>query len=168
MKPYILTLVWLMVGISIFSWMYIQYVYPLDIAAGYLSRAQSAGYAEDVARYVRLALPHIPRGGNPVWMFPTSRTDFTLMNGDLNAILDRLSIAAGLPRDTSAYSQALNDIRGRLGIIINNIGEAMPYIMLSPTNTAILVLWMLSLPIIHRLSRRLIRRESQPVGQERH
>jgi hypothetical protein len=141
-------------GLALFTMLYIQNIYPLDIAVGYLSRAQSAGYAEDMASYVRQALHHIPKEGNPVWIFPTTRTDFTLINKDLSTIVDRLLTVATLPRDSSAYSQALNDIRERLSVIVDNVSEAMPYIMLSPTNLTIILLWLFSLPAFNRFPRK--------------
>lgn len=166
MRRYIFALAWLAAGLILFAWLYIQNVYPLDLAIGYISRAQSAGYAEDVAQYIRNALPLIPREGNPVWMFPTSRTDFTLISLDLQTILGRLSVTAELPRDSSAYSQSLNDIRGRLAVLVNHVGEAMPYTMLSPQNLTLILLWALSLPTIYRVSVHVMRRERRPPLQE--
>ncbi|MEM4383928.1 MAG: hypothetical protein QXU44_07730 [Candidatus Caldarchaeum sp.] len=145
---------WLVLGASFITILYVQTIYPLDIAMGYLSRAQSAGYAEDMANYMKQALPYMPKEGNPVWIFPTTRTDFTLINKDLNTLIERLATVASLPRESSAYAQALNDIRESLSMIVDNVGEAMPYAMLSPINLALLLLWLSSLPIVRRLSRK--------------
>ncbi|BAJ50960.1 hypothetical protein CSUB_C1108 [Candidatus Caldarchaeum subterraneum] len=154
MKSYIVVLSWIALGLALFTTLYIQNVYPLDIAVGYISRAQSAGYAEDMVSYVKQALQYMPQEGNPVWIFPTTRTDFNLINKDLNTIVGRLSTVATLPRESSAYSQALNDIRERLSVIVENVGEAMPYIMFSPTNLTIILLWLFSLLAVIRLSRK--------------
>ncbi len=158
-------LVWIVVGVVIFTWLYVEFIYPLDIAIGFLSRAQSAGYAEDIARYIRQAKPLIPTEGNPVYIFPTSRTDFKLIHNDLEAILGRLSTIAGLSRDTSAYAQTLNDIRGRLSVIVGHIGEAMPYTFLTPSNIGIFLVWLISLPTAYRLKSRLKVRRSQEAVQ---
>jgi hypothetical protein len=151
MRRYIVPLAWIMAGVIIFTWLYVENIYPLDLAIGYISRAQAAGYAEDAAQYLRQALPLIPSTGNPVWIFPTSRTDFQLIHKDLDGILGRLSVISGLASDMSAYSQALNDIRGRLAVIVGHIGEAMPYTILSPANLGIFLIWILSLPAAYRL-----------------
>jgi hypothetical protein len=154
MNKYLPFLLWISVGLALLAWLYISELYPLDVAMGFISRAQAAGYAESMIRYLREAVPHLPNSGNPVWIFPTPRTDFNLIHGDLKSILDRLEIVANLGRDTSAYSQSLNDIRGKLGVIVNNLGEAMPYVMLSPVNSALLLIWFLSLPIVYRVMRK--------------
>jgi len=162
MNRYIPFLLWLSAGIALSAWFYIDEVYPLDVAIGFISRAQATGYAESSIRYLQEAIPLIPDKGNPVWIFPTSRTDFSLIHEDLELIQDRLEIVAKLSRDSPAYSQALNDIRGRLEVIINNLGEAMPYVFFSPVNSAILLIWFFLLPIGY-----IIRGRVQKRGKER-
>ena len=163
MRSFLPFLIWISVGLALITWIYVNDVYPLDVAIGFISRAQAAGYAELSIKYLREAIPLLPSSGNPVWLFPTARTDFMLIHSDLTSILDRLETVAGLGRDTSAYSQALNDIRGRLGVVAGNIGEAMPYVMFSPFNTSLIFVWFLTLPIAYIVRRKVVRMRERVV-----
>ena len=68
---------------------YQQAIYPVDSAIGYLSRAETAQTPEDLAAYVVKAKRELPETGNPVWSFPTARTDFSLIQAELDRILSR-------------------------------------------------------------------------------
>jgi len=140
-------LVYLLFGFSMAVSAYVIDIYPLEIAAGYLSRAMSAGNADDMVSYTTQAYRLIPPLGNPVWMLPTHRTDFNLIRADIASILDRLSTISRTPRDTAAYAQTLNDARGRLEVIIGHLYEAMPYIYLKPVNLAAAAAY-LSTPVL--------------------
>ncbi|MEM0481432.1 MAG: hypothetical protein QXM16_00875 [Nitrososphaerota archaeon] len=139
--------VYLFVGVALISAAYILDVYPLEQAAGFLSRAQSAGYAEDMAAYVAQALHFIPREGNPVWLFPTQRTDFALIRNDIFAIIDRLNSLTDIPRQSAAYAQTLNDIRGKIAVLTSQLYEAMPYMFFKPINIIAAIAYLLT-PII--------------------
>ena len=140
-------LVYLLFGFSMAVSAYVIDIYPLEIAAGYLSRAMSAGNADDMVSYTTQAYRLIPPLGNPVWILPTHRTDFNLIRADIASILDRLSTISRTPRDTAAYAQTLNDARGRLEVIIGHLYEAMPYIYLKPVNLAAAAAY-LSTPVL--------------------
>ena len=139
--------VWLSLGIIALTLGYIDTVYKLEVAVGYLSRAKSAGFAEDMIRYIDDALLHLPNSGNPVWLFPTERTDFSLIRSDLESIRERLAIISRIDRASPAYAQGLSDIRGKLTTVISQIGEAMPYTLVTPINIALATAW-LSIPYV--------------------
>jgi len=130
-------LVYLLFGLSTAVSAYVVDIYPLEMAAGYLSRAMSAGNADEMISYTTQAYRLIPPIGNPVWVLPTHRTDFNLIRSDIESILDRLSAISRTPRETAAYAQTLNDLRERLDVIIGHLYEAMPYIYLKPVNIAV-------------------------------
>ncbi|MEM1945922.1 MAG: hypothetical protein QXG69_00720 [Candidatus Caldarchaeum sp.] len=129
-------MVYFFAGLVIAVAAYVQDIYPLEQAVGYLSRAQSAAYAEDMASYAAQALPLLPREGNPVWIFPTKRTDFQSIRNDITSMIARLEAVAATPRESGAYAQTLNDLRGKMAVVINQIYEAMPYIIFKPANVA--------------------------------
>ncbi len=127
-------LIYLFAGAALTVAAYVQDVYPLEQAAGFLNRAQSAGYAEDMASYAVQALSLIPHQGNPVWIFPTQRTDFTLIRNDITSIIERLRIVAKVPRENAAYAQTLSDLRGKIAVLIDQLYEAMLYMIFKPIN----------------------------------
>ena len=142
-KWIIFLLLWLSIGIGLLTLGYLDTIYRLEVVIGYINRAQSAGFAEEMIEYIDKALEDIPKSGNPVWIFPTDRTDFSLIYSDLLSIRDRLGIISKIARDSPAYAQSLNDIRGKLSVIIRQISEAMPYTLITPPNIALSIIWLL-------------------------
>ena len=143
----LLILIWFVIGLSLLTLGYLDTIYKLEIAIGYINRAQSAGFAEEMIEYIDEALAILPKSGNPVWLFPTERTNFSLIYSDLLSIRERLGIVSTIARDSPAYAQSLNDIRGKLKVIIEQIGEAMPYTLITPMNIALSMVW-LSIPYV--------------------
>ena len=150
-----LLILWLLVGIALLTLGYLNTVYRLEVAIGYINRSQSTAFAEDMITYLEKALELIPESGNPVWIFPTKRTDFTLIHSDLLSIKNRLAIVSKLDRDSPAYAQSLSDIRGKLSIITSQLGEAMPYTLITPINITLAIIW-LSIPYITYKITRLV------------
>jgi hypothetical protein len=116
-------------------------VYPIDSALGYLSRAETAQTPEEMADYVLSAKRVLPRMGNPVWSFPTARTDFSLIHGDLDNILSRANSISSVEPHSSAYSTGLNDIRVSLQRMQVQLTEALPYVYVSSTNIVLGSVW---------------------------
>lgn len=152
--------IYLLVGAVVVSVAYVQDVYPLERAAGFLSRAQSAGYAEEMAAYVAQALQLIPPEGNPVWLFPTQRTDFALIRNDIYAIIDRLKSLTNIPRQSAAYAQTLLDVRGKIAVLTNQIYEAMPYMFFKPINIIAAIAYLLAPIITQKINNRLRKRHT--------
>ncbi|MEM4302649.1 MAG: hypothetical protein QXQ70_01990 [Candidatus Caldarchaeum sp.] len=140
-------MVYFFAGLVIAVAAYVQDIYPLEQAVGYLSRAQSAAYAEDMASYAAQALKLLPHQGNPVWIFPTKRTDFFLIRNDITSIIERLESISATPRESAAYAQTLNDLRWKTAVLINQIYEAMPYVVFKPVNVAVASAYLLA-PLI--------------------
>ena len=65
-------------GLAMASYGYQISIYPVDSGLGNLARAESAQTPEELANYVIAAKRELPKSGNPVWSFPTPRTDFGL------------------------------------------------------------------------------------------
>ena len=74
---------------------------------GYLSRAEFAQTPDMIADYLRPVKLLLPNEGNPVWIFPTPRTDFGLIQNDLEAMLIRTNSISSGELNTAAYNTGL-------------------------------------------------------------
>jgi cellulose synthase/poly-beta-1,6-N-acetylglucosamine synthase-like glycosyltransferase len=131
----------LSLGVGIFYLDYLDAIYPLDKAIGYLSRAESAQTPDMIINYlspVKLLLPNV---GNPVWSFPNPRTDFGLIHNDLDSILLRTRSISLLEPNTAAYNTGLEELHGSIMTIESNLEYATPYIYVSSTNILLGGLW---------------------------
>jgi cellulose synthase/poly-beta-1,6-N-acetylglucosamine synthase-like glycosyltransferase len=116
-------------------------VYPLDKAAGYLSRVQSAQTPYLISVYLKEAKELIPSNGNPVWTFPNPRTDFKLINQEIDAMQSRILAISKIAPHSAAYNTALEDLHASTRIIEMNLIEAQPYIYGSLSNIAFTSVW---------------------------
>ena len=116
-------------------------IYPLDKAVGYLSRAQAAQSPEAVANYIKPVKYLLPNAGNPVWVFPNPRTDFSAIQNELDAMLSRANSISSLELDSAAYNTGLADLRNSIEIIESNLIEATPYLYVSFTNIVLSAIW---------------------------
>ena len=126
-------------GLSYYG--YQNTVYPIDRALGNLARAASAQTPYDLAEYIRAAKADLPKSGNPVWAFPTARTDFGLIQLELDRILSRTNSIASLEPNSSAYNTGMSDIHVTLVAMQKDIVDAIPYMYVSTTNMAISAVW---------------------------
>jgi hypothetical protein len=117
-------------------------IYPLDKAMGYLSRAESSQTPAMMAGYLEPAKLLLPSHGNPVWSFPNPRTDFGLIQNDLQAMIQRTNALSSVEPNSAAYNTGLQDLHGSIKIIESNLEEATPYMYVSYTNVLLGVLWM--------------------------
>lgn len=135
------TLAFLLLGAGLAYYGYFTSIYPLNEALGLLSRAETAQTPQQLAEYVGLAKEQIPEKGNPVWLFPTPRTDFATLQTQLDALLARSTQLSSAEPHTEAYNMAMVDMHAALLIIQLNIEEAIPFIYISPTNLTIAGAW---------------------------
>jgi cellulose synthase/poly-beta-1,6-N-acetylglucosamine synthase-like glycosyltransferase len=120
---------------------YQQTIYPIDKAAGYLSRAETSQTTEMLLNYIQDVQQLLPKQGNPVWSFSTPRTDFALIQNDLAAIISRANSVSSLGPDTSAYNTGLQDIHTSIKVLETNLQEAIPYLYVSYTNVILSTIW---------------------------
>ncbi|MEM1948228.1 MAG: hypothetical protein QXY84_03880 [Candidatus Caldarchaeum sp.] len=161
MNKWILLVAYVVFGVVMLSAAYVFDIYVLELAVGYLSRAQSTGYAEDMASYVSKALDFLPKEGNPVWIFPTTRTDYALIRQDLTTIVERLQTVASVPRENPAYPQTLHDIRGKIAVLVHQIYETMPYVFFKPVNIVAAIIYLITPLIIRKAAARHRNRQSR-------
>ncbi len=127
---------------SVFAYQgYYSTIYPVNQAAGFLFRAQSAQTPEQIAEYVELTKSVIPEDGNPVWLFQTVRTDFGLIQANLDDILIRAEIAESMDPHSAAYSIAMFDMHGAANGLEANLIEALPYMFVSFGNIIFSTIW---------------------------
>jgi hypothetical protein len=126
-------------GLSYYG--YEKTVYPVDRALGNLARAATTQTPYELADYIRAAKADLPKSGNPVWAFPTARTDFGQIQLQLDQILSRANSIASLEPHSSAYSAGMNDIHVTLVAMQGDIVDAIPYMYVSTTNMAISAVW---------------------------
>jgi cellulose synthase/poly-beta-1,6-N-acetylglucosamine synthase-like glycosyltransferase len=134
-------LAFLLLGAGVAYYGYYTSIYPLQMASGYLVRAESAQTPEQLAEYVRLAARSLPEGGNPVWLFPTIRTDFELMQMQLGNMLARSDMLTSLSPQDEAYNAAMLDLHSAAEELEYNLDEAIPFMYISPTNITISAGW---------------------------
>lgn len=134
---------------------YINTIYTLDRANALFNRAETAGFAEQLIEYVERGRRLLPKEGNPVWWFPTDRTDFKKIQADLESILERAEILKKLPRSSEAYQQGMDDLREKLKTIQSQVAEASGYLYVSPINIFYSALWLTAfITLIHIISSR--------------
>jgi hypothetical protein len=127
---------------------YYNSFYAIDRANALFSRGETAGFAEDMINYLQRGRQLLPKSGNPVWWFPTDRTNFGEINNDLDQIIARATILEGLPRNSSAYQQGMDDLRGKIRTLELQVGEASGYMFVSAWNTTFSLVWLAVFGII--------------------
>jgi hypothetical protein len=131
----------LVFGAGIAYYGYATSIYPIDRALGNLARAQSSQTPEELADYVYAAKKDLPKNGNPVWSFPTAKTDFGLIQLELDRVLSRANSIASVEPHSSAYNTGMEDIHLSLDSMQRDIIEAIPYMYVSTTNMAVSTVW---------------------------
>ncbi|MFQ5941354.1 MAG: hypothetical protein ACE5KA_06630 [Nitrososphaerales archaeon] len=133
---------------------YSQTVYPLEKAKGYLQRSISSPSPETMLDYLASTKPLIPTEGNPVWAFPTAKTDFGLMQKDIDMMMDRLRTLSTVPRDSESFNTGLLDVRTEMIALEKHIMEAQPYVYVSFQNVVLSSIWIGVLMMIFTLMKR--------------
>lgn len=141
-------------GIGMALYGYQQSVYPVDSALGYLSRAASAQTPEDLADFVKAAKKELPDSGNPVWSFPTARTDFALIQRNLDDVIARANSISSLEPYSTEYNTGLYDIHASLKTIQEDLVEATPYLYVSFTNIMLSAVWIAVILALFAIMRR--------------
>ena len=144
----------IVLGALLANYGYQTTIYPIDRALGNLARAEAAQTPEELASYVIAAKRDLPKTGNPVWAFPTAKTDFGLMQAELDNVISRANSIASVEPHSSAYSTGMNDMHFTLDAMQEDIVEALPYMYVSATNMALGGAWIAALLGIFAAARR--------------
>ena len=143
-----------LIGSSLLYIAYYNSFYAIDRANALFNRAETAGFAEDMIAYVQRGRQLLPKSGNPVWWFPTDKTDFSEIQKDIDGIIARGVILEGLPRDSPAYQNGMDDLRGKLQALELQLNEASGYMFVSGYNVVTSAVWLAVFAIIAFMLRR--------------
>ena len=135
-------------GVILLYTAYYNTFYAIDRANALFSRAETAGFAEGMVGYLQRGRELLPRSGNPVWWFPTDKTNFTAVQKDIDGIIARATLLEDLPRNSSAYQQGMDDLRGKIRTLELQVAEASGYMFVSGWNVAISVIFLTAFGIV--------------------
>ncbi|HYY40026.1 MAG TPA: glycosyl transferase, partial [Nitrososphaera sp.] len=110
---------------------------------------------EQLAEYVKLTQKLIPAEGNPVWLFPTTRTDFALIRANLDSIVLRANIASAMDPRSETYNVAIRDMHESARSIRTDLLEVIPYTYISLTNIVLAGLWVAIIIAIFAVMRKV-------------
>jgi hypothetical protein len=152
MMASVLALIVFGLGMALYG--YQTAIYPVDRALGYLARAEAAQTPEDIAEFVRAAQNSMPEAGNPVWSFPTAKTDFALIQRNLDDILARANSISSLEPYSTEYNTGLYDIHASLETMQEDLVDATPYLYVSFTNIMLSAVWIALILALFAIMRR--------------
>jgi cellulose synthase/poly-beta-1,6-N-acetylglucosamine synthase-like glycosyltransferase len=147
-------LAFLVMGAGIAYYGYQTTLYPVNEAVGFVARAQTAQTPEQLAEYIKLTQDLVPAKGNPVWLFPTARTDFALIQENLDGILLRAESASAMIPHSEQYNMAMRDMHKSARALNLTLMEAVPYMYVSISNIVMASLWVAAIIAIFALMRR--------------
>ena len=145
----------LIVGGAAVYFGYQNTIYLLDKAVGFVARAETAQTPEQLAEYIKLTQEMIPADGNPVWLFPTTKTDFALIQANLESIVLRANIASGMDPLSESYNIAIIDLHMSAGYIRTNLLEIIPYTYITLGNIVLAALWVATIIAIFALLKKI-------------
>jgi hypothetical protein len=148
-------LAFLTMGASVAYFGYQNTMYLLDKAIGFVARAETAQTPVQLAEYIKLTQELIPADGNPVWLFPTSKTDFALIQANLDSIVVRANIATAMDPLSYSYNIAIRDMHMSAGTIRTNLLEVIPYTYITLSNIILAGLWVTAIMAIFAALRRI-------------
>lgn len=131
----------LLLGAVVGYYGYYTTLFPANQAMGFIIRAQSAQTPEQFAEYVELTKALLPKEGNPVWLFPTIRTDFVLIQSALDDMLARAEALESMGPHSDSYNIAMMDMHRSADGIETNLIEAIPYMYISFGNVVLSAIW---------------------------
>lgn len=151
----------LLLGAGVAYYGYHETIYPLNQAMGFVYRSQSAQTPQQLAEYVQLTKDLVPESGNPVWLFPTVRTDFSRIQANLYSMLARAESASLMAPHSEGYNMAMKDLHESAIRIEFHLLEAIPYMYVSATNIVLSALWMSAIIAIFAVMRKANRARMQ-------
>ena len=147
-------LAFLVMGAGIAYHGYQTTMYPINKAIGFMSRAQTAQTPEQLAEYAELTKDLTPAKGNPVWLFPTPRTDFALIQENLDGILLRSESTSTMIPHSEQYNMAMRDMHKSVMALNFNLMEVVPYMYISFNNIVMAGLWVAAVIAIFAATKR--------------
>jgi cellulose synthase/poly-beta-1,6-N-acetylglucosamine synthase-like glycosyltransferase len=156
----------LVAGAGVAYYGYYTSVYQVQQAVGYLERAEVAQTPQQLAEYLKMAERVVPEGGNPTWIFPVVRTDFTSIRGELESVLVRAEIVSLQEPHTEEYNTAMRDMHAASLAARDNLREATPFLYITPTNLGLSGAWVAAILAIFAAVRRAGARHRKVVAAQ--
>ncbi len=144
----------LIFGVVMAWYGYATSVYPLDKARGYLTVAMQTSNPEEILDYLASIKQLLPKEGNPVWLFPTAKSDFGIMQKNIDNMMEKAREISTLPRDSVEFNTGLGNIRAQMTILEDSIEETQPYVYVSFQNIVFSVIWIAVIMLIFSLLKR--------------
>ncbi len=123
-------------------------VYPLDLSRGYLSEILRETSPEKTGEFIQLTIDSLPAEGNPVWLFPTSETDFALIQSSLAIMQDTIREVMRADTTNAAYHTGMTNVHNSAQEIRQNIVDATPYMYVSIANIVMGCIWLAAILLI--------------------
>jgi len=139
----VILLLFIIVGTVLVYNHYLESYYSIDSAKAFLSRAETAPTPDLMADAIQKSKMLVPKSGNPVWWFPTSRTDFGLIQNDMVGLIDLARAIGGLSREQEAYQVGMDTLRGKIRTLGEQMGEAAGYHFLNLASVFFGIVWVL-------------------------
>jgi len=116
-------------------------IYPLDESRGLLLRIQATSDPPSIANDLKMMQQLLPKSGNPVWIFPTSDTDFGMMQKDLETMLSTVDKISTTSPDSAAFHTGMLNVHYQASAMIINLVDATPYMYASVSNMLFGSIW---------------------------
>ena len=120
-------------------------VYPLDLSRGYLSEIMRETGPDRIIDLVQLTSKSLPAEGNPVWLFPTTETDFAQVQLSLEIMERTASGIINTEKTDAAYHTGMTNMNLSAQEIRQNIIDATPYMYVSITNIMLSCIWVVAI-----------------------
>ncbi|CUR51179.1 Glycosyl transferase family 2 [Nitrosotalea devaniterrae] len=134
-------LVLIIVGVVMAFEEYGTTIYPLDQSRGILLRIQATSDPQLISNDIKTVQQLLPKSGNPVWIFPTSDTDFGLMQKDLETMSSTVDKISTTTPDTAAFHTGMLNVHYQSSTLVFNLLDATPYMYVSISNMLFGSIW---------------------------
>ncbi len=119
-------------GVYLSNWTYYYYLWKMDAARVLLSSMQSTSNPNSLESYIEATKTVLPEDGNPVWLFPTEDTDFRLIQGDLQTMLQTANNIAEVSFNSNNFHSGILNIHAQAAVITINLLDAESEVWVSP------------------------------------
>ena len=134
-------------------------VYPVDISRGLLDRIMISSEPATMVADLKSIKELLPQEGNPVWIFSTPSTDFSLIQRDLDSMIINVEKISTVPRDSSSFHTGMDAVSDRAKALQLNLEDVTPYMYVNFINVVLSAVWIAAIlaifAVINRKKRQL-------------
>ena len=129
-------------------------VYPLDLSRGLLDRITASKDPQSILADLHKIKQHLPKDGNPVWIFPTDTTDFGRIQNDIDSMIVSVEELVGEPSNKADFNTAMLHLQQGAIQIRQNLLDATPYMYASFSNIVFSSVWIAAILGIFAMMKR--------------